>query len=182
MPKIVSAPGRDILTGVDALVKAGIANPKHMTIGGYSYGGYMTNWLITQTTEFKAAVTGAGAVEHIANWGNDDTTYDDAFFLGGLMWDPKAKQNYIDEAAIFQFDKVKTPTHVVAGGSDIRVAVAEDYLLEHALHTLGIPSSLLVFPDEGHSLDREPVARQNQGARRAQLAGEILRLPGEVIG
>ena len=156
VPKIVSAPGRDILTGVDALVKAGIANPKHMTIGGYSYGGYMTNWLITQTTEFKAAVTGAGAVEHVANWGNDDTTYDDAFFLGGLMWDPKARQNYIDEAAIFQFDKVKTPTHVVAGGSDDRVAVAEDYLLEHALHTLGIPSSLLVFPDEGHSLDQNP--------------------------
>ena len=156
VPKIVSAPGRDILSGVDALVKAGIANPKHMTIGGYSYGGYMTNWLITQTTEFKAAVTGAGAVEHVANWGNDDTTYDDAFFLGGLMWDPKARQNYIDEAAIFQFDKVKTPTHVVAGGNDDRVAVAEDYLLEHALHTLGIPSSLLVFPDEGHSLDQNP--------------------------
>jgi dipeptidyl aminopeptidase/acylaminoacyl peptidase len=156
VPKIVSAPGRDILSGVEALVKAGIANPKQMTIGGYSYGGYMTDWLITQTTEFKAAVTGAGAVEHIGNWGNDDTTYDDAFFLGGLPWDPKARQNYIDEAAIFQFDKVKTPTHVVAGGSDVRVAVAEDYLLEHALHVLGVPSSLLVFPDEGHSLEQNP--------------------------
>jgi dipeptidyl aminopeptidase/acylaminoacyl peptidase len=156
VPHIVSAPGRDILSGVEALVKAGIANPKQMTIGGYSYGGYMTNWLITQTDEFKAAVTGAGAIEHIGNWGNDDTTYDDAFFLGGLMWDPKAKQNYIDEAAIFQFNKVKTPTHVVAGGSDIRVAVAEDYLIEHALHTLNVPSSLLVFPDEGHSLDLNP--------------------------
>lgn len=156
VPKIVSAPGHDILSGVDALVKAGIANPKQMTIGGYSYGGYMTNWLITQTNEFKAAVTGAGAVEHIADWGNDDTTYDDAFFLGGLPWNPKAKQNYIDEAAIFQFDKVKTPTHVVAGGSDIRVAVAEAYLLEHALHILGIPSSLLIFPEEGHSLEQNP--------------------------
>ncbi len=156
VPKIVSAPGRDILTGVDALVKAGIANPHQMTIGGYSYGGYMANWLITQTNEFKAAVTGAGAVEHIGNWGNDDTTYDDAFFLGGLMWDPKAKQNYIDEAAIFQFDKVKTPTHIVAGSDDVRVAVAEAYLLEHALHTLGVPSSLLIFPDEGHSLDQNP--------------------------
>jgi len=156
VPKIVSAPGRDILSGVEALVKAGIANPKQMTIGGYSYGGYMTNWLITQTDEFKAAVTGAGAVEHIGNWGNDDTTYDDAFFLGGLMWDPKAKQNYIDEAAIFQFNKVKTPTHVVAGGSDIRVAVAEDYLLEHALHNLGVPSTLLIFPDEGHNLSENP--------------------------
>ena len=73
------------------------------------------------------------------------------------MWDPKATQNYIDEAAIFQFDKVKTPTHIVARrAATIRVAVAEDYLLEHALHTLGIPSSLLVFPDEGHSLDQNP--------------------------
>ena len=156
VPKIVSAPGRDILSGVEALVKAGIANPTQMTIGGYSYGGYMTNWLITQTAEFKAAVTGAGAVEHIGNWGNDDTTYDDAFFLGGLPWEKKARQNYIDEAAILQFDKVKTPTHVVAGGSDIRVAVGEDYLLEHALHVLGVPSSLLIFPDEGHELSENP--------------------------
>jgi len=156
VPHIVSAPGRDILSGVQALVKAGIANPKEMTIGGYSYGGYMTNWLITQTNQFKAAVTGAGAVEHIGNWGNDDTTYDDTFFLGGMIWDPKAKQNWIDEAAIFQIDKVKTPTHIVAGEDDIRVAVAEDYLLEHALHNLGIPSTLLLFPDEGHELDQNP--------------------------
>ena len=156
VPQIVSRPGTDILSGVDALVKDGIANPKQLVIGGYSYGGYMTNWLITQTDRFKAAVTGAGAVEHIANWGNDDMTYDDAFFLGGLPWDPKAQANYFKEAAIYQFQKVKTPTHVVAGEDDIRVAVAEDYLLEHALHELGIPSTLLVFPGEGHSLDNNP--------------------------
>ena len=156
VPKIVSAPGRDILSGVDALVKAGIANPHQMTIGGYSYGGYMTNWLITQTDEFKAAVTGAGAVEHVGNWGNDDTTYDDAFFLGGLPWEAKARQNYIDEAAIFRFDNVKTPTHISAGEDDIRVAVAEDYLLEHALHVLGVPNSLLLFPNEGHDLSENP--------------------------
>ncbi|MGB9266197.1 MAG: prolyl oligopeptidase family serine peptidase, partial [Terriglobales bacterium] len=71
VPEIVSRPGKDILTGVDALVKDGIADANHLTIGGYSYGGYMTNWLITQTTRFKAAVTGAGAVENVANWGND---------------------------------------------------------------------------------------------------------------
>ena len=83
VPEIVSRPGKDILAGVDALVKDGIADPDHLTVGGYSYGGYMTNWLITQTTRFKAAVTGAGAVEHAGNWGNDDMTVDDAYFLGG---------------------------------------------------------------------------------------------------
>ncbi|HEY1271868.1 MAG TPA: S9 family peptidase [Terriglobales bacterium] len=154
VPQIVSRPGKDILEGVDALVKDGIADPNRLAIGGYSYGGYMTNWLITQTTRFKAAVTGAGAVEHIANWGNDDMSFDDAYFLGGVPWE--AAQRYHDEAAIFQINKVTTPTHMVAGGDDIRVAVAEDYLLDHALHNLGIPSELLIFPGEGHSLSKNP--------------------------
>jgi dipeptidyl aminopeptidase/acylaminoacyl peptidase len=154
IPKIVSKPGRDILAGVDALVRDGVADPARLTIGGYSYGGYMTNWLITQTTRFKAAVTGAGAVEHVANWGNDDTTYDDAYFLGGKPWE--AKQNFNDEAAIWQMDKVKTPTHIVGGADDVRVYVGEDYLLERALHTQGIPVKLLIFPGEGHGLDKNP--------------------------
>jgi dipeptidyl aminopeptidase/acylaminoacyl peptidase len=154
VPQMVSRPGKDILEGVDALVKDGIADPAHLTVGGYSYGGYMTNWLITQATRFKAAVTGAGAVEHIGNWGNDDMTYDDAYFLGGRPWE--AAQRYHDEAAIFQIDKVRTPTHMVAGGDDIRVAVLEDYLLEHALYSLGIPNQLLIFPGEGHSLAKNP--------------------------
>jgi dipeptidyl aminopeptidase/acylaminoacyl peptidase len=154
VPVIVSRPGKDILEGVDALVKDGIADPELLSIGGYSYGGYMTNWLITQTPRFKAAVTGAGAVEHVGNWGNDDTTYDDAYFLGGRPWE--AQQRYHDEAAIFQIDKVKTPTHIVGGANDIRVAVLEDYLLEHALYSLGVPNALLIFPGEGHSLGKNP--------------------------
>lgn len=154
VPVIVSRPGKDILEGVDALVKDGVADPNRLAIGGYSYGGYMTNWLITQSTRWKAAVTGAGAVEHVGNWGNDDTTFDDAYFLGGRPWE--APQRYHDEAAIFQINKVRTPTHMVAGADDIRVAVLEDYLLEHALYSLGIPNKLLVFPGEGHSLDKNP--------------------------
>lgn len=154
VPKLVSRPGKDILEGVDALVKDGTADPNRLVIGGYSYGGYMTNWLITQTTRFKAAVTGAGAVEHAANWGNDDLTFDDAFYLGGTPW--QAQSNYNSEAALFQFDKVKTPTHVVGGAEDVRVAVAEDYLLERALNAVGVPSSLLIFPGEGHPLAKNP--------------------------
>jgi dipeptidyl aminopeptidase/acylaminoacyl peptidase len=154
VPQIVSRPGKDILEGVEALVKDGIAEPEHLAVGGYSYGGYMTNWLITQTTRFKAAVTGAGAVEHVGNWGNDDTTFDDAYFLGGRPWE--AQQRYHDEAAIFQIDKVKTPTHMVGGANDIRVAVLEDYLLEHALYSLGVPNKLLIFPGEGHPLGKNP--------------------------
>ena len=154
VPAMNSRPGKDILEGVDSLVKAGVADPAHLTIGGYSAGGYLTNWLITQTTRFKAAVTGAGAVENVADWGNDDTTFDDTYFLGGTPWE--APQHYHAEAAIYQINKVRTPTHIVAGGEDIRVAVAEAYLLDRALHTLGVPSSLLIFPGEDHSLSKNP--------------------------
>jgi dipeptidyl aminopeptidase/acylaminoacyl peptidase len=176
VPEMVSAPGRDILAGVDALVKEGIADPNHLAIGGYSYGGYMTNWLITQTTRFKAAVTGAGAVENVANWGNDDTTMDDAYFLGGLPW--QVPNRYHSEAAIYQIDKVRTPTHMVAGENDIRVAVLEDYLLDRALHELGVPSELLLFPGEGHDLIKNPwhgkikVREELQWLRKYGRSGE----------
>ena len=154
IPHIVSRPGKDILEGIDALVKDDIADADRLTVGGYSYGGYMTNWLITQTTRFKAAVTGAGAVEHVANWGNDDAAFDDAYFLGGLPW--QAEGNYNAEAAVWQMAKVTTPTHIVGGADDIRVYVGEDYLIERALHARGIPTSLLIFPGEGHDLDKNP--------------------------
>lgn len=154
VPEIVSRPGKDILEGVDALVKDGAADPTHLAIGGYSYGSYMTNWLITQSTQWKAAVTGAGAVENVANWGNDDTTFDDAFDLGGLPWEQPKR--YQDEAAIFQINKVRTPTLIDCGAEDVRVAVAECYLFDHALHNLGVPSELLIFPGEGHELDKNP--------------------------
>jgi len=153
-PRLVSKPGREILAGVDALVKDGFADPDHLAIGGYSYGGYMTNWLITQTTRFKSAVTGAGAVEHAANWGNDDLTRDDAWYLGGQPWENP--ELYQSEAALFRFDKVKTPTHVVQGGADVRVSYLEGVTMERALEALGIPHSFLVFPGEGHSLDKNP--------------------------
>jgi len=154
MPHLVSGPGRDILSGVDALVKDGIADPAHLTIGGYSYGGYMTNWLITQTTRFKAAVTGAGAVEHTANWGNDDLTWDDAWYLSGTPWEKP--DIYQSEAAIFQMNKVTTPTHIVGGDADVRVSYLEQVLLERALQRLNVPHTLLVFPGEDHPLDKNP--------------------------
>lgn len=153
-PHLVSKPGRDILEGVDALVKEGYADPDHLAIGGYSYGGYMTNWLITQTTRFRSAVTGAGAVEHAANWGNDDETFDDAWYLGGKPW--QNPELYQSEAALFRFDKVKTPTHLVQGQSDIRVSYLEGVTMERALQALGIPHSFLAFPGEGHGLGKNP--------------------------
>ena len=173
VPEIVSRPGKDILQGVDALVKDGIADPDHLAVGGYSYGGYMTNWLITQTTRFKAAVTGAGAVENVANWGNDDLTLDDANDLGGRPWE--VPQRYNSEAAIFQIDKVKTPTHMVAGdrrypggGAGELFAGSRPAFSEHSQHAA-------YFSGRRPLTRPESVARQNQSARRVEVAAEIWR-------
>ncbi|HTR23541.1 MAG TPA: prolyl oligopeptidase family serine peptidase [Terriglobales bacterium] len=154
VPSPFSSPGRDILSGVDALVKDGIADANRLTVGGYSYGGYLTNWLITQTTRFRAAVTGAGAIENVADWGTDDSTFDDEWFMSGAPW--QSRDIYTREAAIFQIDKVRTPTHIVAGAEDIRVPTFESHLLDRALHELNVPSNLILFPGEGHDLGKNP--------------------------
>jgi dipeptidyl aminopeptidase/acylaminoacyl peptidase len=152
--ELVSRPGKDILFGVDALIRDGIADPKRLTIGGYSYGGYLTNWLITQTPRFNAALSGAGAVEHVIDWGANDMPVNNAYFLGGFPW--QVPTRYQQQAAIFQLDKVRTPTHIVTGEVDVRVPVAQSYLLKRSLHVLGIPSKLIVFPGVGHIIENNP--------------------------
>ena len=151
---MVSRPGKDILFGVDALIQAGIADSTRLTIGGYSYGGYLTNWLITQTTRFNAALSGAGAVDHVADWGTTDMPLSSPYWLGGYPWQPPNR--YRQEAAIFQMDRVRTPTHILTGENDVRVPVAQNYILERALHTLGIPKKLIIFPGEGHNIRNNP--------------------------
>src|SRR5258708_19491486 len=100
-------------------------------------------------------MTGAGAVEHAGNWGNDDTTFDDAYFLGGRPWE--AQQRYHDEAALFQIDKVRTPTHVVGGSDDIRVAVFQDYPLAPPLPFPGRPPPPPIFPPPAPPLPHNPL-------------------------
>ncbi len=153
IPHLNSRPGKDILEGVDALVKDGIADAQQLTVGGYSFGGWLTNWLITQTTQFKAAVSGAGAVEWVVFWGNTRVTIYDTYLLGGVPWEAEA--NYNAEAAIWQMGKVTTPTHIVVGSEDERF-VFEGRLLESALQARGLPHSLLIFPGEGHRLEKNP--------------------------
>jgi len=148
VPHAVSRPGKDILDGVDALVKDGIADADQLTVGGYSYGGFLISWLIAQTTRFKAAVTGAGAVEWVGTWSNNG--FYAAYWLGGTPWE--AEENYNAEAAVWQIGKVATPTHIVIGSG----GVFEDRLLESALQARGVPHSLLIFPGEDHDLDKNP--------------------------
>lgn len=152
--EILSRPGKDILSGVDALIRDGIVDSTKLTIGGYSYGAYLTNWIITQTTRFNAAVTGAGAVEHVADWGLTDEPIESVYFFGGYPW--QVPGLYQQEASIFQIDRVRTPTHIVVPGGDNRVSSSENFILERALHSLNVTTKLIILPGEPHDIGNNP--------------------------
>ncbi len=150
----LSRPGKDILCGVDQLINDGIVDPYRLAVGGYNYGGHLTNWLITQTKRFNAALSGAGVIDHTSAWGTQDLPVLVRYLFGGFPWEvPHIYQN---ETPIYQLDRVRTPTHIINGENDIRVPPSQSYILERGLHYLGIPVKLIIFPKEGHSLNNNP--------------------------
>ncbi|CAF2746628.1 unnamed protein product [Rotaria sp. Silwood2] len=152
--QLVSRPGRDILIGVDRLIADGIVDPNKLAVGGYSYGGYLTNWLITQTTRFNAALSGAGPTEHISFWGRTDFPEPLIDLMGGFLWE--VPEIFYNESIIYKLGSVQTPTHIITGATDIRVPSDQSLILERSLHYLNVPLKLLLFPNEGHSIDINP--------------------------
>jgi len=141
---------RDIEAGVDAAVKAAPIDPNRTGIIGWSYGGYMTMWAVTQTTRFKAAVAGAG----IANWQsyygqNRIDTWMLPFFGASVYEKPEA---YSRSSPITFIKKVKTPTLVLHGDRDSEVPTPQGYEFWHALKALNVPTELVIYPEEGHAI------------------------------
>ena len=141
---------RDIEAGVDAAVKAAPIDPNRTGIIGWSYGGYMTMWAVTQTTRFKAAVAGAG----IANWQsyygqNRIDTWMLPFFGASVYDKPEA---YSRSSPITFIKKAKTPTLVLHGDRDSEVPTPQGYEFWHALKALGVPTDLVIYPEEGHAI------------------------------
>ena len=139
---------RDILTGVDAVLKTAPVDPARLGVGGWSYGGFMTMWTVTQTTRFRAAVAGAG----IANWQSyyGQNLIDQwmiPYFGSSVYHDPAV---YAKSSPINFINAVKTPTLILVGDSDKECPAAQSYEFWHALKTLGVDTKFVVYPDEGH--------------------------------
>jgi dipeptidyl aminopeptidase/acylaminoacyl peptidase len=153
---------RDILAGVDATMKKYPIDPARLGVMGWSYGGFMTMWTVTQTNRFRAAVAGAG----IANWQSyyGQNLIDQWMipFFGASVYDDPAV--YEKSSPIRFIKKVKTPTLVIVGERDAECPAAQSYEFWHALRTLGVPTQLTIFPGEGHIL----VKPENQAARLDQ--------------
>jgi dipeptidyl aminopeptidase/acylaminoacyl peptidase len=151
---------RDILKGVDAAVAAAPIDGERVGLTGWSYGGYMTMWAVTQTTRFKAAVAGAG----IANWqsyyGQNRIDRWMIPFFGASVYDDPAV--YARSSPITFIKNVKTPTLVLHGDRDSEVPTPQGYEFWHALKTLGVPTELVIFEGEGHAVSRPEHVRDMQ--------------------
>ena len=141
----------DILAGVDAMTGRGVADPDRLGVMGWSNGGFLTNCLITRTDRFKAASSGAGVLEQSMQWATQDTPGHNINFMGGLPW--QAPDAYRRASPLFGLGGATTPTLIHVGGDDPRVPPAHSRALYRALHQyLGVPTELVVYPGEEHSL------------------------------
>ena len=140
---------RDVLAGVDAVVKQAPIDESRIGVTGWSYGGYMTMWTVTQTQRFSAAVAGAG----IANWHSyyGENSIDEWMipYFGASVYDDPAV--YAKSSPITFIKQVKTPTLVVVGERDGECPAPQSFEFWHALKTIGVPTELVVYPGEGHS-------------------------------
>jgi dipeptidyl aminopeptidase/acylaminoacyl peptidase len=139
---------RDILAGVDEAVKAAPIDPSRLGITGWSYGGYMTMWGVTQTNRFRAAVSGAGLANFLSYYGENKIDQWMIPFFGTTVYDDP--ELYAKMSPITFIKKVATPTLVIVGDSDGECPPPQSYEFWHALKTLGVPTELVIYPHEGH--------------------------------
>jgi dipeptidyl aminopeptidase/acylaminoacyl peptidase len=143
---------RDIMTGVDEVLRIAPVDRSRLGIGGWSYGGYMTMWAVTQTDRFRAAVAGAG----IANWqsyyGQNGIDQWLIPYFGASVYDDPAI--YARSSPINFIKRVKTPTLLLVGERDLECPLPQSQEFFHALKTLKVPTKLVVYPGEGHGISK----------------------------
>jgi dipeptidyl aminopeptidase/acylaminoacyl peptidase len=141
----------DVMASVDAVIDRGWADPDRLAVTGWSYGGMLTNHVITKTDRFKAAITGASATLYIVNYGHDQYQrwWEDEV---GLPWEPEARKLWEKMSPFNRVQHVVTPTLIVGGEHDWNVPIINSEQLFMALARLGVETELVVYPGEHHTI------------------------------
>jgi len=146
----------DIMAGVDHLIESGLVDPDRLGVMGWSYGGFMTSWIITQTNRFKAACVGAGVTNLMSFNGTADIPGFVPDYFDGEFWDDL--EPYRQHSALFQVQGVTTPTLIQHGEDDIRVPLSQGRELYNALKRQAVPVEMVIYPRQGHGIS-EPRLR-----------------------
>jgi len=139
---------RDILAGIDVVEKKVPVDDRRLGLTGWSYGGFMSMFAPTQTQRFRAVVAGAGISDWQSYYGENLIDQWMIPFFGASVYDDPAV--YAKSSAINSIKQVKTPTLIVVGDRDAECPAPQSFEYWHALHALGVPTELVVYPDEGH--------------------------------
>lgn len=143
---------KDVMACVDALVQRGIANPDKLGIGGWSYGGYMAAWAVTQTNRFKASISGAPVIDLASEFGTEDgSAYDEWFY--GLPYEKL--DGFIKSSPITYAKNVRTPTLLLQGDADLTDPIGQSQQFYRALKRYEVDAQLVIYPREGHGLREE---------------------------
>jgi dipeptidyl aminopeptidase/acylaminoacyl peptidase len=143
---------KDVMAGVDWLVARGIADPNRLGIGGWSYGGYMAAWAVTQTTRFKAAVSGAPVIDMASEFGTEHGSAYDEWFYGT----PYEKlDGFIKSSPMTYVKNVKTPTLLLQGEDDATDPIGQSQQFYRGLKRYGVETDLVLYPREPHGLREE---------------------------
>lgn len=161
----------DVMAAVDYTIDAGYADPNRLGVGGWSYGGILTNYVITKTNRFAGAITGASEVNYIANYGHDHYQHEWEQELG-LPWENKAGWERISPWE--NVEKITTPTLVMGGKEDWNVPILNSEQLYQALKRRGVETQLVVYPDESHGISR-PSFRKDRWQRYLDWYGRTVQ-------
>jgi dipeptidyl aminopeptidase/acylaminoacyl peptidase len=153
---------RDVMAGVDEALRVAPIDPNRLGLTGWSYGGYMTMWGVTQTNRFKAAMAGAGIANYQSYYGENKIDQWMIPFFGKSVYDDP--DVYAKSSPITFIKNVKTPTLVIVGDSDGECPTPQSYEFWHALKTLGVETQLVVYEHEGHHFAKP--AHQRDRIRR----------------
>ncbi|MBV8071074.1 MAG: S9 family peptidase, partial [Acidobacteriaceae bacterium] len=147
----------DLLAGVDHIVAMGIADPDHLGIGGWSYGGILTDYTIASDQRFKGAISGAGSANQITMYGTDEYV----FQYDNEIGPPWRNQNLWIKLSypFFHADRIHTPTLFMGGDKDFNVPLIGSEQMYEALKTLGVPTQLVIYPGQFHSFTRPSFVR-----------------------
>ena len=142
---------QDVMAAVDHAVEQGWADPDRLGVGGWSYGGILTNYVITQTNRFKGAITGASEVLYIANYGHDHYQRQWEAELG-LPWEGDNRENWERISPFNRVEHVETPTLIMGGEDDWNVPILNSEQLYQALRRRGVETQLVVYPGQSHGI------------------------------
>jgi dipeptidyl aminopeptidase/acylaminoacyl peptidase len=139
---------QDLMTGVDRVIEMGVADPDRLGVMGWSYGGFMTSWVVTQTNRFKAASAGAPVTNLMSFNGTADIPAFIPDYFGGQFWE--VLDLYQKHSPIFNVKSVTTPTMIQHGEADVRVPISQGYEFYNALKVKGVPTRMIVLPRQPH--------------------------------